>query len=45
MPKGITHHQKEKAEATVSNATNLLARNEAHQACPPKVDHEPPEWS
>ena len=43
--RALTHHQKEVAEATISNAPNLLARHEAHQACPPKADHEPPERS
>ena len=43
--RALTHHQKKVAEATISNAPNLLARHEAHQECPPKADREPPEWS
>ena len=39
------HHQKEVAEKSVSNAPDPIAKHEAHQACPPKSDHEPPEWS
>ena len=41
----IIHHQKEVAEAIVSNALDLLAKHETHQACPPKTNHEPPERS
>ena len=37
------HHQKEVVVAIVSNAPDLLAKHEAHQACPPKSNHEPPE--
>ena len=38
------HHQKEVAEVTVSNAPDPLAEHEAHQACPPKSNHESLEW-
>ena len=41
----IIHHQKEVVEATVSNTLDPLAKNEAHQACPPKSDHKPPKRS
>ena len=37
------HHQKEVVVAIVSNAPDPLAKHEAHQACPPKSNHEPPE--
>ena len=42
--RAITHYQKEVAEVTVSNAPDPLAEHEAHQACPPKSNHESLEW-
>ena len=37
------HHQKEVAKANIENVPNLLAKHGAHQACPSKSNHEPPE--